>query len=133
MASRTISKSNMSAWVWAGPDLDRQWRDVSGQGKLAFYRTSASAGHEQAGHRPALVLSPARYNQVRGMMICCPMTSRIKGCSFEVVVSEEPPDAVLADQVKSLDWRAGKAAHKGKASPAVLAEVQARIRALPGL
>lgn len=63
----------------------------------------------------------------------CPMTSRIKGYPFEVVVSEEPPSAVLADHVKSLDWRAQKATRKGKASPLVLAEVQAMIRALLGL
>ena len=56
---------------------------------------------------------------VRDMMICCLMTSRIKGYPFEVLVSEEPPSAVLADQVRSL--------------PAVLAEIQAMIRALLGL
>lgn len=67
------------------------------------------------------------------MMICCPMTSRIKGYPFEVVVSEKPPSAVLADQIKSLDWRARKALHKGEASSAVLAEVQAKIQALLGL
>lgn len=60
-------------------------------------------------------------------------TSRIKGYPFEVVVSEEPPSTVLADQVKSLDWRVRKAAFKGKASPAVLAEAQAKMRALIGL
>lgn len=65
-------------------------------------------------------------------MICCPMTSRIKGYPFEVIVSQDPPSAVLADQVKSLDWRARKAVHKGKATPAVLAEVQAKLRALIG-
>ena len=63
-------------------------------------------------------------------MICCPMTSRIKGYPFEVVMSSEPPSAVLADQVKSLDWRAREAVHKGKAPPAVLAEVRGKLRAL---
>ncbi len=64
------------------------------------------------------------------MMICCPMTSRIKGYVFEVVVSEAPPSVVLADQLKSLDWRARGAVHKGAVSPQVMAEVQARIKAL---
>ena len=91
------------------------------------------AGHEQAGHRPALVLSPARYNKIRGMMICCPMTSRIKGYPFEVVVSQDPPSAVLSDQIKSLDWKARRASFKGKVSTGVLAEVQAKIKALLGL
>lgn len=108
-------------------------RYIPDAGDIVWLQFDPQAGHEQAGHRPALVLSPARYNQVRGMMICCPMTSRIKGYPFEVVVSEKPASAVLADQVKSLDWRVRKAVHKGKASPAVLAEVQARIRALLGL
>ena len=108
-------------------------RTFPDSGDIVWLQFDPQAGHEQAGHRPALVLSPARYNQARGMMICCPLTSRIKGYPFEVVISEEPPSAVLADQVKSLDWRARKAARKGKVPPAVLADVQAKIRALIGL
>ena len=88
------------------------------------------AGHEQAGRRPALVLSPARYNGLRGMMICCPMSSRIKGYAFEVVVSANPPSVVLADQVKNLDWRARRAVFRNAVSPDVLADVQAKIRSL---
>ena len=107
-------------------------RYVPDRGDIVWLQFDPQAGHEQAGHRPALVLSPARYNQARGMMICCSLTSRIKGYPFEVLVSEEPPSAVLADQIKSLDWRARKATHKGKASAAVLAEVQAKIGALIG-
>jgi mRNA interferase MazF len=64
------------------------------------------------------------------MMICCPMTSRLKGYVFEVVVSTDPPSAVLADQIKSLDWRVRGAQPKGKVTPQVLAEVQAKLRAL---
>lgn len=107
----------MAAWI---PDSgDVVWVDFDPQ-----------AGHEQVGHRPALVLSPARYNGPRGMMICCPMTSRIKGYPFEVVLSHDPPSAVLADQIKSLDWRARGAARKGSVSADALAEVRARIKAL---
>ena len=58
------------------------------------------------------------------MMICGPVTSRIKGCPFEVLVSEDSPSAVLADQIKSLDWRARNATRKAKAPPEVVAEVQ---------
>jgi mRNA interferase MazF len=58
------------------------------------------------------------------------MTSRLKGYAFEVVVSTSPPSAVLADQIKSLDWRARRAQPKGKVAPEVLAEVQAKLRAL---
>lgn len=108
-------------------------RYIPEHGDIAWLQFDPQAGHEQAGHSPALVLSPIRYNQVRGMMICCPMTSRIKGYPFEVIVNEEPPSAALADQSKSLDWRDCRATRKGKASPVVVSEVQARIRALLGL
>lgn len=108
-------------------------RYVPDSGDIVWLQFDPQAGHEQAGHRPALVLSPARYNRARGMMICCPMTSRIKSYPFEVVVSEDPPSAVLADQIKSLDWRARMAVRKGKASQAVLVDVQAKLRALLGL
>ncbi len=86
----------------------------------------------QAGHRPALVLTPAAYNAQRGMAICCLLSSKIKGYVLEVIVSADPPSVVLADQVKSLDWRARKATKKGVVSALVLAEVQAKIKALIG-
>ncbi len=75
----------------------------------------------------------ARYNAARGVMICCPMTSRIKGYAFEVVITDDPPSAVVADQVKSLNWRARQAERKGAVTPAVLAEVRGKITALLGL
>lgn len=99
-------------------------------GDIVWLQFNPQAGHEQAGHRPALVLSPARYNSARGMMICCPMTSKIKTYVFEVVVTQNPPSAVLADQVKSLDWRARGAVHKGAVSAEILAEVRAKLRTL---
>lgn len=102
-------------------------------GDIVWLQFDPQAGHEQAGHRPALVLSPRRYNEKRGMMICCPMTSRIKGYPFEVVVSPTPPSAVLADQIKSLDWRARQAAKKGVVRPEVMAEVRAKLGSLLGL
>jgi mRNA interferase MazF len=99
-------------------------------GDIVWLEFDPQAGHEQAGHRPALVLSPGKYNGLRGMMICCPMTSKIKGYPFEVVEGRNPPSVVLADQVKSLDWKARRASKKGKVTQATLAEVQAKIRAL---
>lgn len=99
-------------------------------GDVVWLQFDPQAGHEQAGHRPALVLSPARYNALRGMMICCPMTSKIKGYVFEVVIGESPPSVVLADQLKSLDWRARGAVRRGTVTADVLAEVRAKIRAL---
>lgn len=102
-------------------------------GDVVWLHFDPQTGHEQAGHRPALVLSPAGYNGPRGMMVCCPMTSRIKGYTFEVVESRDPPSVVLADQVKSFDWRARQATRKGAVSPATLAEVRAKLGALLSL
>jgi len=99
-------------------------------GDVVWLQFDPQAGHKQAGHRPALVISPARYNAMRGMMICCPMTSKIKGYVFEVVVTQTPPRVVLADQVKNLDWRARGAVRKDAVSPEILAEVQAKIKTL---
>ena len=101
-------------------------------GDITWLTFSPQAGHEQAGHRPAVVLSPASYNGKTSMMICCPMASQLKGYPFEVVVTKHPPSAILADQVKSLDWRARRAIRKGRVSDVVLAEVRAKLRALIG-
>ena len=69
------------------------------------------AGHEQAGRRPAVVLSPKNYNGKTGLAILCPITSQIKGYPFEVLIPAGLPvaGAILSDQVKSLDWRARNA------------------------
>ena len=90
------------------------------------------AGREQAGHRPALVLSPAAYSSKTSLMLCCPLTTQVKGYPFEVMIAGTPQSVVLADQVKGLDWRQRQATRKGRVSPADLAEVRAKIRALIG-
>ena len=77
------------------------------RGEVVWLTFTPQAGHEQSGRRPALVLSPVSYNRRVGLALVCPITARIKGYPFEVPL---PPDlpvagAVLADQVKSLDWR----------------------------
>jgi len=86
----------------------------------------------QAGLRPALVLSPATYNGKTGLMLCCPMTTQVKGYPFEVVIAGKRPSAALADQVKSLDWVVRKASRKGMVSAVEMAEVKAKIYALIG-
>ena len=86
----------------------------------------------QAGHRPAVVLSPSSYNGRAGMIVCCPTTTRIKGYPFEVALAGTPSSVVLADQVKSQDWRARNATRKGQVSPAELAQVRAKLKALIG-
>jgi len=101
-------------------------------GDIVWVSFNPQAGREQAGHRPAVVLSPAAYNAKTSLMVCCPMTTQIKNYPFEVVISAENPGAVLADQIKSLDWRKRRARRKGAISAAELAEVRAKIRALIG-
>jgi mRNA interferase MazF len=103
-------------------------------GDVVWLEFSPQAGDEQAGHRPVLVLSPAAYNSKTGTMVCCPMTTQIKGYPFEVVIHAEGANsAVLSDQVKNLDWRARKATPKGRASAGELDEVRAKIAALLGI
>lgn len=106
---------------------------VPESGDVVWLEFSPQTGHEQAGHRPALVLSPARYNGKTGMMICCPMTSHIKGYPFEVLVSGNPPSAILSDQLKSLDWRARRAKRKASVDPQILDEVRGKLGALIGI
>ena len=101
-------------------------------GDIVWLEFDSQAGHEQAGHRPALVLSPGAYNGRTSLMLCCPLTTRIKGYPFEVALSGQPGSVVLADQVKCLDWRARRATAKGRASAAELEAVRARLRPLIG-
>lgn len=105
---------------------------VPDRGDIVWLQFNPQAGHEQAGHRPALVLSPASYNRASGLMLCCPMTSQKKGYPFEVVISDDPhhTSVVLADQVKSLDWKMRNAVKKGIASPAVLTETLSKLQTL---
>jgi mRNA interferase MazF len=107
-------------------------RFVPDVGDVVWLNFAPRAGHEQAGHRPALVLSPAAYNDKTDLMICCPMTTQIKNYPFEVLIAGAPPSAVLADQVKSVDWRSRKATKKGAVTADELADVRAKILALIG-
>jgi mRNA interferase MazF len=105
---------------------------VPERGDVVWLSFDPQAGHEQAGYRPALVLSPKAYNAKTGLMLCCPMTTKIKGYPFEVVLAGPSPSAALADQVKSLDWRARLAKKKSAASKEEVALALAKSRALLG-
>jgi mRNA interferase MazF len=107
-------------------------RDVPEAGDIVWLHVDPQAGHEQAGHRPALVLSPSAYNDKTGLMLCCPMTTQIKGYPFEVLVGGDRPQAVLADQVKSIDWGALNAIREGQVSATELADARAKIGAFIG-
>ncbi len=81
---------------------------VPRRGDVVWLQFNPQAGHEQAGRRPALVLSPAAYNETVGLALLCPITSQVKGYPFEVALPKDlkVSGVVLADQAKSLDWRA---------------------------
>jgi mRNA interferase MazF len=104
---------------------------VPAAGDVVWLEFDPQAGHEQAGHRPALVISPASYNEKSGLMLCCPMTTKIKGYPFEVLTEVEgTPSVIIADQVKSLDWSARNAKKKDEVSPEALRQVRGRIISL---
>jgi mRNA interferase MazF len=105
---------------------------VPERGDVVWLQFDPQAGHEQAGHRPALVLSPSAYNRRSGLMLCCPITSRVKGYPFEVALAgkRDLAGVVLADQVKSLDWRARRARKKDMAPPEVVQETLGKLHAL---
>jgi len=107
---------------------------VPDAGDLVWLTFDPQAGHEQAGRRPALVLSPRSYNQKSGLALVCPVTNQVKGYPFEIPV---PPGcgvsgAILADHLKSLDWRARQGAKIGRIPPSTLDEVLARLAPLLG-
>ena len=100
-------------------------------GEVVWLEFDPQAGHEQARHRPALVISPASYNGKTGLMVCCPMSTKIKGNPFEVVTQVDGVDcAVLSDQVKSLDWKVRRAKKKAVVNADVLVHVRAKMKAL---
>lgn len=78
------------------------------RGDAVWVTFNPQAGHEQAGRRPALVLSPIAYNRKVGLAVLCPITNQIKGYPFEVAIPHglKVTGAILSDQVKSLDWKA---------------------------
>ena len=105
---------------------------VPSRGDLVWLQFNPQAGHEQAGHRPALVISPSSYNRRVGLALCCPVTSQVKGYQFEVLLPAGlgVEGAVLSDQLKSLDWRVRKARRIATAPADVLEETVGKILAL---
>jgi mRNA interferase MazF len=105
---------------------------VPDRGDIVWLNFTPQAGHEQAGHRPALVLSPASYNGKTSLMLCCPITTQIKRYPFEVEIIDDSAvrGAILADQVRSLDWKARQAKKKSKASNEIVESTLALVRAL---
>lgn len=104
---------------------------VPDEGDIVWLNFTPQSGHEQAGRRPAVVLSPKAYNRRAGLLICVPIANQIKGYPFEVVLSGSgATGAALADQVKNLDWKARQTERKGKITLTEMAEIKAKIKVL---
>lgn len=105
------------------------------RGDVVWIAFNPQAGHEQAGRRPALLLSPKAYNSKVGLALLCPITSQIKGYPFEVLLPEglSINGAILSDQVKSLDWKILHAELICRLPSAVVDEVLHKLHTLLGL
>jgi len=108
---------------------------IPDSGDVLWVEFSPQIGHEQAGRRPAVVLSPLSYNEKASLALLCPITSHSKGYPFEVALpgGSRFRGVILADQLKSLDWQQRKAQKAGKIPPEVLNQVRKRIGMLIGL
>lgn len=105
---------------------------VPDRGDAVWLDFDPQAGHEQRGRRPAFVLSPAAYNKKVGLMIVCPITTKVKGYPFEVIVPDgtKVTGAILADQVKSLDWKVRRAEKMSSLPRSVVEDVLRKLRTL---
>lgn len=114
--------------------MSRKTAYIPERGDAVWISLDPQAGHEQAGRRPALVLSPSAYNGRVGLALLCPITTQAKGYPFEVPLPEGLPvtGVVGADQVKSLDWRARKAARICAVPDEVVVQVVRRLKTLLG-
>jgi mRNA interferase MazF len=110
--------------------VSRSWTPDAGE--VIWVQFDPQVGREQAGHRPAVVLTPARYNERSGLLICVPLTTRTKGYPFEVPIGGSPSSVALTDHVKSLDWRGRGATRKARVSAAELDAIRAKLSSLIG-
>jgi mRNA interferase MazF len=105
---------------------------IPSRGDVIWLEFTSQQGREQAGRRPAVVLSPRAYNQKVGLAVVCPITSQVKGYPFEVRLPEglRVEGVILCDQLKSLDWKARKASKLGSVTREVMEDVTGRVLAL---
>jgi mRNA interferase MazF len=108
---------------------------VPDSGDLIWLDFDPQAGREQAGRRPAVVLSPMYFNQRSSVAYACPITSKVKGYRFQVLLPEGLPvhGAVLCEHMRSLDWRVRNAVHLGRVPDAVLAQIREVVGTIAGI
>ncbi len=110
--------------------MEKNSRYVPDEGDIVWLTFTPQSGHEQAGRRPALILSPREYNGISGLCIICPITSKAKFFRFEVHITGKVKGVVQSDHVKSQDWIARDCTFIEKADSAVVAKVSEYIRLL---
>ena len=105
---------------------------IPDRGDIAWMCFDPQMGHEQAGRRPALILSPLGYNRKVGLALLCPITGRVKGYPFEVLLPKgiDVNGAVLSDQLKSMDWRLRRAEFIAKAPENIVLDVLGKAQSL---
>ncbi len=105
---------------------------IPNRGDVVWINMNPQAGHEQAGRRPAVVLSPYSYNAKVGLALFSPVTNQIKGYPFEVIIPEgfKVTGAILSDQVKSLDWKVRNAEFFDKIPESVTLEILTKFTTL---
>lgn len=102
-------------------------------GDVVWIDFDPQAGHEQAKRRPAVVLTPKAYNEKTSLFICVPLSTKIKGYPFEVLIEGDKESVALSDHVKSLDWNARRAEYKTKVSQDELEQIQTKLASLIGI
>jgi len=105
---------------------------IPDRGDIVWINMNPQVGHEQAGRRPAIVLSPFEYNKKVGLALFCPITNQIKGYPFEVGIPNgiKITGVILSDQVKSLDWRVRQVEFLGKIHEPVIADALKKLNTL---
>jgi mRNA interferase MazF len=110
--------------------VSRAWTPDAGD--VVWVHFDSQVGREQAGHRPAVVLTPASYNTKSGLLLGVPLTTRIKGYPFEVPIAGDRPSVALVDHIKSLDWRGRSASRKGRVTAEELTAIRKKLTTLIG-
>ncbi len=100
-------------------------RYIPERGDIVWINLNPTKGHEQGGHRPAIIISPKDFNTTLNLMVVCPITSKVKGYPFEVIISlKEIQGAVLVDQMRSVDWKERNIKYMSKISYEILYEIE---------
>jgi mRNA interferase MazF len=108
---------------------------VPARGDIVWLDFDPRTGHEQSGHRPALVLSEQRFNGKTGLCMVCPLTSKPKGSPFEVVAPSSldgTPNVVLSQHIRTVDWIERRARLKDRAKATLVRDVVQRVALILG-